>query len=591
MRSFSKKLILTLVLPALLFGSVTPASAFDTNWTHKAKITISSTHVDSTLTDFPVYVDLSDLDSTFHSNVAANTMATSTDLEASSSQYWSITDASQTGLDLSTTLSIEVVAKLESLPGVINTLVSKYDSGSNDRSYMLIYQNESTDKLRFNASGNGTSAEQEEVDLPAITDAWYHIAVTYDGTAGEVKFYVQGDQQGSTQSTSVSSLYNSGAAFEVGSFESGTFTHDGEIKEVRIWNDVRTAAEIRGNMLETLDGDEAGLVAYYKFEGNGTDETSNNNDLTNNNTATFVADAPFNDGGRDIRVTKSDETTEVEREVVWYDDGTDTGELYFLADSLSSSADTDFYIFFGNSAADDYLTTETYGSENVWSDYVFVGHLQGAMGKLFNSTGKGSLLAYGSPTFEATGKIGDALSLDGSTDYFLGSPTGTNTTEPITLQGWMTQDSRANAWFAGMFGSAGSSQLGIGADNDATLGYINLYAAGGIAESTTETSGTFQLTHGVFAADNDREVYMAGSSEGTNTSSQSVGSTTDFTVGRRYNDQYWNGDLDEVRYTNSELTAAWIDAEYTNQNTPDTFYTIAASESNSASSRRIFFIY
>ena len=41
---------------------------------------------------------------------------------------------------------------------------------------------------------------------------------------------------------------------------------DGKIDDIRIWNDTRTAAEIRENMHHKLAGNEANLVAYYTFD-------------------------------------------------------------------------------------------------------------------------------------------------------------------------------------------------------------------------------------------------------------------------------------------------------------------------------------
>ncbi|GAG49321.1 unnamed protein product, partial [marine sediment metagenome] len=43
------------------------------------------------------------------------------------------------------------------------------------------------------------------------------------------------------------------------------------------------------------------------------------------------------DGG-DIRITKSDGTTELPREIVAINTGAETGEIHFKADSLSSSS-------------------------------------------------------------------------------------------------------------------------------------------------------------------------------------------------------------------------------------------------------------
>ncbi len=42
---------------------------YDSNWLYKKKITIASSSVDGNLTDYPVYLDLSDFGADFHSNV------------------------------------------------------------------------------------------------------------------------------------------------------------------------------------------------------------------------------------------------------------------------------------------------------------------------------------------------------------------------------------------------------------------------------------------------------------------------------------------------------------------------------------------
>jgi len=61
----------------------------------------------------------------------------------------------------------------------------------------------------------------------------------------------------------------------------------------KLWSDVRTPTEISDNYDSELVGNEAGLVGYWKFSNNGLDETANDNDLTNNNVATFSSDVPF----------------------------------------------------------------------------------------------------------------------------------------------------------------------------------------------------------------------------------------------------------------------------------------------------------
>ena len=81
------------------------------------------------------------------------------------------------------------------------------------------------------------------------------------------------------------------------------------------------------------------------------------------------------DDGGDIRVTTADGATELPREVVGINVGSSTGELHFKADSLSSTANTDFYIYYGNSAISEPAASAAYGSQNVWTNgYVGVWH-------------------------------------------------------------------------------------------------------------------------------------------------------------------------------------------------------------------------
>ncbi len=99
---------------------------------------------------------------------------------------------------------------------------------------------------------------------------WYHVAMTYSGTpnnSNEVKFYLDGVQQvTSTIGNNLgSSILVSESAF-IGGNNTGTSPLNGELSDVRIWDDVRTAAEITSNMNACLLGTEPNLIGYYKFE-------------------------------------------------------------------------------------------------------------------------------------------------------------------------------------------------------------------------------------------------------------------------------------------------------------------------------------
>ena len=119
-------------------------------------------------------------------------------------------------------------------------------------------------------------------------NVWNHLAGTYDGSM--VKMYKNG--------VIVDSLARSGdvdydnvayTELLIGKFKdiqvSGGFEYfDGQVSEVRLWNIVRSQEDISGFRSWTLNGNEAGLVGYWKMaEGSGTvlaDETVNNSNGT-----------------------------------------------------------------------------------------------------------------------------------------------------------------------------------------------------------------------------------------------------------------------------------------------------------------------
>lgn len=116
---------------------------------------------------------------------------------------------------------------------------------------------------------------------------WYHLAITFEpyGTF----YFING--QGYDENNG---FFLSGDSF-LESFPStlhigagvGATNFRGMIDELRIWNTIRTAQQIRDNMHSRLVGNESGLVAYYPFdEGSGTSTTdasigSNNGTLQN----------------------------------------------------------------------------------------------------------------------------------------------------------------------------------------------------------------------------------------------------------------------------------------------------------------------
>jgi len=121
---------------------------------------------------------------------------------------------------------------------------------------------------------------------PMPVGVWTHFAVSYDGATGNMRLYRNGVPTGTP-------LGFSNVGFTLTDINLGRFNvpankehlFGGMIDDVRIWDSVRTPAEIAANYDQCLLGTEAGLAAFYNFEdGTGsttlTDVTGNGNDGT-----------------------------------------------------------------------------------------------------------------------------------------------------------------------------------------------------------------------------------------------------------------------------------------------------------------------
>jgi len=97
------------------------------------------------------------------------------------------------------------------------------------------------------------------------TGSWIHVAATWKQSTGAMVLYINGNQEGST--TGGTNLRSAPARITFGELQTNIQRYNGSIDEVRIWNIVRTPAQIQANMNKELDPvAETNLVAYYSFD-------------------------------------------------------------------------------------------------------------------------------------------------------------------------------------------------------------------------------------------------------------------------------------------------------------------------------------
>lgn len=225
-----------------------------------------------------------------------------------SNQYFSIDDASQTGLDFGADFSVSIWAKADNLSSVVSGLMGKQAS-SNLSFQWAIFRTGGVVKHFLYLSTNGSSAMYDGNSDTGVTisdDTWHMYSITRSGTT--LKFFTDGVQDGSDITLSSSgALYDGTAPFEVGRDGQSAARHtDGQIDDARVWLRELSEAEISdlyGNSCSFDNG--SNLSAHWTLDNVVTDSSGNGNTLTNNNSATFSTDVPF-ECGTDYIQTCSD---------------------------------------------------------------------------------------------------------------------------------------------------------------------------------------------------------------------------------------------------------------------------------------------
>ena len=140
----------------------------------------------------------------------------------------------------------------------------------------------------------GGTGDDHDSGVNLSVDTWYHIVLVHDNSANTLKWYVNGTEQNTNTSVNIPS--NTGTFYLGTNSDADNKYFNGRIDEVRIWNDVRTAAEIADNKDDELVGNESGLVAYYKMsDGTGTTLTDNSSNSNNGTLTNMVTSGGSSD--------------------------------------------------------------------------------------------------------------------------------------------------------------------------------------------------------------------------------------------------------------------------------------------------------
>ena len=124
----------------------------------------------------------------------------------------------------------------------------------------------------FMTHDNGTISKVCTAAGSIRLNEWQHVYAGYDAATSTVSVYINGINKLLTVSVApVGALNNAGnKPFIIGNTDIRARTFDGVLEEIRIWDHALSQADIQGRMNSSLNGQEAGLIGYWRLdEGSG----------------------------------------------------------------------------------------------------------------------------------------------------------------------------------------------------------------------------------------------------------------------------------------------------------------------------------
>jgi hypothetical protein len=188
--------------------------------------------------------DLTD-NNTVGSSTDAREGSRSADFEAGNGEYLSISDAAQTGLDVTGPLTICCWVKPETVGGVFY-LATKYDTSGNQRGYSLYSGGNASGDVTFILSSDGVGYTAAYTAGNVLTaGVWRHVAAVYDGV--DMRIYVDGalaNNGSNNPKAYTGGIFDSSAAFRLGSRQGGATYYDGLMDEAAVFDRALSAAEV-----------------------------------------------------------------------------------------------------------------------------------------------------------------------------------------------------------------------------------------------------------------------------------------------------------------------------------------------------------
>jgi hypothetical protein len=308
--------------------------------------------------------------------------------------------------------------------------------------------------------------------------------------------------------------------------------------------------------------------------------------------------------GYDILFTSSDGFFKLDHEFEVYDSSTGYLRAWVKVPSLSSTIDTELYMYYGNPAADNQQNPD-----GVWADYSFVLHFNEdpSTSDILDSSSNNADFSPGillDTNDLVDGKIGKALRFEGGSDgdyiYIDTSKvTWSGPTDMFSLEFWLNQaeDTTSAATYVSLPYPTGTEDFPRIMSNGRMHAWIK---NGGTWDEITTTTTVYAIGdwyhfivsyydgNGV-SGDTKYRFYVNGDQERSEDADPdlttphvpwntfAIGADDDNNAGTLSNSEY-KGLVDEFRVYHGWHDVGWAFAEYNNQNSPSTFYTVGSEQ-------------
>ena len=299
--------------------------------------------------------------------------------------------------------------------------------------------------------------------------------------------------------------------------------------------------------------------------------------------------------GNDILFTDSSGTAKLNHEIESYTSSTGALIAWVNVPSLSSSANTTIYMYYGNPSA-----PSQQNPSGVWdTGYRAVWHLEevgvGGAGEFRDSTSNGNNGQGGNgggtnPPTRANGKIGYGQSFASANNQFIQVPDSASLqiTGPLTIEAWINGNSWAdsgggNKSIVGrQFGTKTQDayKMAVWPNAGASSTPYGFLTSGSVSGNTVTKGNWYDIA---LAMNSSAYLYRNGAYVANAASSISIDSNKvviggEETGGGTTVNQLFDGTIDEVRISNVARSDNWIATEYNNENSPGSFSHLNASE-------------